>query len=58
MVQDPFDNEFRLNNLSNDEKMLVIAYRVMSDEDKKSILDSTKERIKREKAKGSDENSD
>ena len=58
MVQDPLDNEFRLNNLSNDEKMLVIAYRVMSDEDKKSILDSTKEMVKREKAKGSDENSD
>lgn len=58
VVQDPFDNEFRLNNLSNDEKMLVIAYRVMSDEDKKSILDSIKERVKREKAKGSDENSD
>ena len=55
VVQDP---DLQLYNLSDEEKMLVIAYRTMSDSDREKILGEAMEITKRSRKKKSAENPD
>ena len=55
VVQDP---DLQLYNLSDEEKMLVIAYRTMSDSDREKILGEAMEITKRSSKKKSAENPD
>ena len=55
VVQDP---DLQLYNLSDEEKMLVIAYRTMSDSDREKILGVAMEITKRSRKKKSAENPD
>ena len=55
VVQDP---DLQLYNLSNEEKMLVIAYRTMSDSDREKILGEAMEITGRSRNKKSAENPD
>lgn len=55
VVQDP---DLQLYNLSDEEKMLVIAYRTMSDSDREKILGEAMKITKRSRKEKSAENSD
>ena len=55
VVQDP---DLQLYNLSDEEKMLVIAYRTMSDSDREKILGEAMKITKRSRKKKSAENPD
>lgn len=55
VVQDP---DLQLYNLSDEEKMLVIAYRTMSDSDREKILGEAMEITKRSRKEKSAENPD
>ena len=55
VVQDP---DLQLYNLSDEEKMLVIAYRTMSDSDREKILGEAMEITERSRKKKSAENPD
>lgn len=55
VVQDP---DLQLYNLSDEEKMLVISYRTMSDSDREKILGEAMKITKRSRKKKSAENSD
>ena len=55
VVQDP---DLQLYNLSDEEKMIVIAYRTMSDSDREKILGEAMEITKRSRKKKSAENPD
>lgn len=55
VVQDP---DLQLYNLSDEEKMLVISYRTMSDSDREKILGEAMEITKRSRKEKSAENPD